>query len=121
MFLYKEHPLYIILKSTKIHIIIGAPKLRQQYLTFSFGSPLSYRSSNFVVVKVVALKLFASYFFCIAPHIVITIPTIVEQWLSLFHALKAIAKTKGKLYAIAFKINKEQQQQQSQYLEEKLL
>ena len=38
------------------------PILRQQYWTFLYCSPFSYRSSNFAIAKVVALNLFASLF-----------------------------------------------------------
>ena len=59
--------------------------LRQQYLSFRYCSPFSFRSSNFAIAKVVALNLFASFFvsdlmigswllFCIASYIVIALP-----------------------------------------------
>ena len=84
----KLNPLIYIeqktIESTKILLMPPKcdifPILRQQYWSFLYCSPFSYRSSNFAIAKVVALNLFALFLqidlwlvCCIASHIVITL------------------------------------------------
>ena len=74
-----------------------------QYRTFLYCSPFSYRSSNFAIAKVVSLNLFASIFyeFCRFVHGFFSVLLPIQ--LSLFYALKVLAKSNGNLFAIAFK------------------
>ena len=88
------------------------------------NNPVSNYDSNIGLFPLIPIKLSLfqlceskiccsqSLLFCIAP----TINSCCS-----FTILKAIAKSKGKFFAKAFKLNKEQQQSPSQYLEEKLL
>ena len=72
--------------------------------------PLSFRSNNFVIAKVVALNLFDLFkigyvdwfiaFFCIASHIDIALSTISNSC-RFFTLLKALSTSKENLFAIA--------------------
>ena len=42
--------------------IVIFPILQEQYWTYFYCSPISYRSSNFAIAKVVALNIFAWFF-----------------------------------------------------------
>ena len=108
---------------------IGAPKMRSQIvdfsniaLTFTLLLPFFYRSSNFATIAIVValLNQFASFLyrrfctqflFCIAPYIVIALPTrySCSYGCRSFLPSKAVAKSKGKLIAISFISKKEQQ------------
>ena len=84
-----------------------------QISIFLYCSPFNYRSLNFAVAKVVDLPSFASFlhqfstfihrfFFCITLRI--ALPTYAMAIVvTLFSIIKAIAKIKGTLIAIAFK------------------
>ena len=116
----------IIIAIIKMRNNFCYPLKKEIFFNLLYCSPFSYRSSNFVIAKVVALNLFASIFvlflqigswllFCIASHIVITLPC------RFFTLLKALAKSNGNLFAIAFKSEKERQLSLSRLLEERFL
>ena len=92
---------------------IGAPKIRNNYgamylfilRLFSIAPHLLVaRSSNFAIAKVVTLNIFVSFLYWF--HILIYgfFSVLLSVYLSLF---KAIAKSKVKLIAIAFKCENE--------------
>ena len=101
--------------------------LQYNYWSFFYCSPFYYCSSNFVIAKVFTfgLCLYISFvhctswlLFCIAFCKVILCPTIAK---AIVYLLKALAKSKGKCIANAFKSEKEHQILLLQLWEEQLL
>ena len=92
------------------------PILRQQYWTFLYCSPVSYRSSNFAIAKVVALCFnfcmsfidwfIASLLYCF-PYNYRSSNYCDSNSCRSYTLLKALAKSSGNLIAIAFKSEKE--------------
>ena len=84
--------------------------------TFLYCSPFSYRSSNFAIAKVVTLNLFASSFvdwfmasflYCF-PYSYYSSNYCDSNSCRSFMLWKALAKSNGNLFAIAFKSEKSQ-------------
>ena len=107
----------ILLLSSKCEIIFVT---LSQYWTFLYCSPFSYTSPNFAIAKVVTLNLFASIFmsfvdwlmasflYCF-PYSYRSSNYCDSNSCRSFTLLKALAKSNGNLFAIAFKSEKERQ------------